>query len=142
MVAVPHFYNEPNVTIGTTEVQCHISLVTLIPQTKKVDVETYCNRGGQATVVERWSGILRVRMSYGSDSSWAFFSTIDPTVEQDVVIYPADPGTGGATAANPSATFDAFISPIAFIPDHAPGESATFDIEFEVIGEPTFDSTP
>jgi hypothetical protein len=81
-------------------------------------------------------------MSYGTDSAWAFFSALDPTIPHDMVIYPADPGTGGATAANPSATFEAYIGVLPFIPDHAVGESATFDLEYRVVGEPVFDATP
>ncbi len=142
MVATPHFYVEPNVVINTTEVQCHFQMVTLVPNVTFGSVETYCNPGGEAVNRVSWSGIMRVRMSYGSDSSFAFFSALDATVPQDVVIYPADPGTGSATAANPSATFEAYIAPIAFIPDHEVGASATYDIEYRVVGEPTFDQTP
>jgi hypothetical protein len=142
MVATPHFYVEPNVVINTTEVQCHFSMVTLIPTVEWGDVETYCNPGGEAVSKVSWNGVMRVRMSYGTDGAWNFFSALDATTPQDVVIYVSDPGTGSATSSNPSATFDAYIAPIAFIPDHEVGASATYDIEFRVVGEPTFDSTP
>lgn len=141
MVAVPHFYVEPTVLVGTVEVQCHISMVTLIPEVTWIDVETYCNPQGEAPQIS-WRGVMRVRMSYGTDSSWAFFSALDQTTPQDVVIYPADPGTGTATAANPSATFEAYIGVLPFIPDHEVGASATFDLEYRVVGEPVFDATP
>src|SRR5688572_6215387 len=142
MVATPHIYVEPNVVINTTEVQCHFQMVTLIPDMPWIDVETYCNPGGEAPGRVSWRGTMRVRMSYGTDSAWAFFSALDPTIPHDMVIYPADPGTGTATAANPSATFEAYIGVLPFIPDHAVGESATFDLEYRVSGDVVFDSTP
>lgn len=143
MVANAFLYVEPNVVIGTTEVQCHFSKVTLLAEVfRRADIETYCNPGGEVPSGVRWNGVFTVRMSYGNDSAWAFFSTLDPTEPQDVVIYPSDPGTGSATADNPSATFEAYIDPIGFIPDHEIGGSGTFDLAFSVVGTPTFDSTP
>ena len=47
-----------------------------------------------------------------------------------------------AIPPNPSATMDAYIGILPFIPDHEIGASATFDIEFRVVGEPVFDATP
>jgi hypothetical protein len=143
MVANAFLYVEPNVTIGTVEVQCHLQQVTLLAEVfRRADVETYCNPGGEVPSGIRWTGNFRVRMSYGSDSAWDFFSGLDPTEPQDVVIYPEDPGTGSATASNPSATFEAYIDPIGFIPDHEVGGSGTFDLAFSVVGPPTFDDTP
>lgn len=143
MVATPHFYVEPTVLIGTVEVQCHFQLVTLIPREANwKSVETYCNPGGEAPGPVAWGGIMRIRMSYGSDSSWEFFSGLG-TGPQEVTIYPGDPGTVGASAANPEASFDAYITMPAFIPEHEVGGSATYDLEYRVIGEPAFaTSTP
>jgi hypothetical protein len=141
MVASPHMYVEPNVVINTTEVQCHFQMVTLIPEVTWSDIETYCNPGGEAVSRVSWRGVMRVRMSYGTDSAWEFFSALDPAVPQDMVIYPADPGTATGTADNPSATFEAYIGVLPFIPDHEVGASATFDLEFRVVGEPVFDAT-
>lgn len=143
MVANAFLYTEPNVVIGTDEVQCHFVLVTLLAEVfRRADIETYCNPGGEAPAGVRWNGTFRVRMSYGTDSAWEFFSDLDPLVPHDVVIYPADPGTGSATADNPSATFEAYIDPIGFIPDHEIGGSGTFDLTFSVVGTPVFDDTP
>jgi hypothetical protein len=144
MVANAHLYVEPTVLIGTVEVQCHFQQVTLLAEVfRTADIETYCNPGGEAPSGVRWIGNFRVRMSYGTDSAWDFFSALDPTVPtEDITIYPADPGTGTATADNPSATFDAYIDPIGFIPDHEVGGSGTFDLAFRVVGEPIFDDTP
>lgn len=143
MVANAFLYTEPNVVIGTTEVQCHFVMVSLLAEVfRRADVETYCNPGGEVPSGVRWTGTMRVRMSYGSDSAWAFFSDLDPLVPQDVVIYPADPGTAGASADNPSATFEAYIDPIGFIPEHEIGGSGTFDLTYSVVGQPTFDDTP
>lgn len=141
MVATPHMYVEPNVTINTTEVQCYFQMVTLIPDLVWNDVETYCNPGGEAPGRVSWRGTMRVRMSYGTDSAWAFFSALDPTVPQDVVIYPGDPGTVGAAPDNPEATFEAYIGILPFIPDHEVGASATFDLEYRVVGAPVFLTT-
>ena len=138
MVASPHFYVEPTVLIGTVEVQCHFQMVTLIPEVTWGDVETYCNPGGEAVQRVAWRGVMRVRMSYGTDSAWEFFSALDPAVPQDVTIYPGDPGTGDPTPANPEASFDAYIGVLPFIPDHEVGASATFDLEFRVVGAPMF----
>ena len=146
MVANAMLYVDPNVVNGTDEVQCHLQLVTLLAEVfRRADIETYCNPGGEAPAGVRWTGTLRVRQSYGDapdQGAWQFFAGLDPLVPQDMVIYPADPGTGGATAANPSATFEAYIDPIGFIPDHEVGGSGTFDLTFTVVGEPVFDATP
>lgn len=141
MVATPHMYIEPTVLIGTVEVQCHFQMVTLIPTITWSDVETYCNPGGEAPSRIPWSGVMRVRMSYGTDSAWEFFSALDPTTPAEVTIYPADPGTAGATPANPEAVFDAYIGVLPFIPDHEVGASATFDLEYRVVGQPVFATT-
>lgn len=136
MVATPHFYTHPTVLIGTTEVECHFQMVTLIPEITWGDVETYCNPGGEAVQRVAWRGVFRVRMSYGTDSSWEFFSALDPAVPQEVTIYPGDATTASST--NPEAEFDAYIGVLPFIPDHEVGASATFDLEFRVVGEPVF----
>lgn len=142
MVASAKLFVEPNVVIGTTEVQCHLLKVTMLAEVfKRVDVETYCNPGGEVPVV-RWTGTIEVRQSFGSDSAWAFFSDLPYDEPLDFVIYPADPGTGSATADNPSATFEAYLDPIGFIPDHEVGGSGTFPLTFTVVGTPTFDDTP
>jgi hypothetical protein len=136
MVAAPHFYTQPTVLIGTVEVQCHFQMVTLIPEVTWGDVETYCNPGGEAVTRVAWRGVMRVRMSYGTDSAWEFFSALDPQEPQDVTIYPGDATT--ASADNPEAEFEAYIGVLPFIPDHEVGASATFDLDFRVIGEPVF----
>ena len=142
MVANAYLYVEPNVVIGTSEVQCHLQMVTLLAEVfRRADVETYCNPGGEVPAGVRWTGTLRVRQSYGSDSAWAFFAALDPTEPQDMVIFPGDPGTASGSADNPSATFEAYIDPIGFIPEHEVGGSGTFDLTFSVVGEPTFDDT-
>lgn len=141
MVANAHLYVEPQVMIGTTDVHCHFSKVTLLAEVfRRADIETYCNPGGEAPSGVRWTGVFTVRMSYGDDSAWEFFSALDPLEPQEVTI---QPGTGTAVAAdNPSASFDAYIDPIGFIPDHEVGGSGTFDLNFTVIGEPIFDAEP
>lgn len=133
-VPAPHLYVQPSVVIGTVESICHFSQVTLVPEVTWTDVETYCNPGGEAPGRTRWLGNMRVRMSYGAGSAWEFFSARANQIE-DFVIMPAD---GSVTADNPSATFEAYIGTLPFIPDHEIGASATFDLEFRVIGEPVF----
>lgn len=134
-IPAPHIYIRPSVIIGTTEVECHFAMVTLLPEITWVDVETYCNPGGEAVGRVKWQGTMRVRMSYGTEGAWQFFSALgtDPV---DIEIMPAE-GTA-ATADNPSATFEAYVGILPFIPDHAIGESATFDLEYRVVGEPVF----
>ena len=142
MVANAYLYVEPNVVIGTTEVQCHLQQVTLLAEVfRRADVETYCNPGGEVPAGVRWTGTLRVRQSYGSDSAWSFFAGLDPTVAQEMVIFPGDPGSGDPSSDNPSASFDAYIDPIGFIPEHEVGGSGTFDLTFSVIGSPEFDDS-
>jgi hypothetical protein len=53
-----------------------------------------------------------------------------------VTIYPGDATT--ASGDNPEAEFEAYIGVLPFIPDHEVGASATFDLDFRVIGEPVF----
>lgn len=145
MVASAYLYSEPNVVIGTTEVQCHLQMVTLLAEvTRRADIETYCNPGGEAPSGIRWTGVMRVRQSYGDSpdqGAWQFFAALDPLTPQDMVIFPGDPGTLTGTPTNPSATFEAYIDPIGFIPEHEVGGSGTFDLTFTVVGEPTFDQT-
>lgn len=143
MVASAKLFVEPNVVIGTVEVQCHLQKVTLLAEvTRRTTTETYCNPGGEAPSAVRWTGTIRVLQSFGSDSAWAFFSDLPFDEPLDFVIYPSDPGTGSATADNPSATFEAYLDPIGFIPDHEVGGAGYFDLTFTVVGTPTFDDTP
>lgn len=140
MVATPHFYTHPTVFIETTEVECHFQMVTLVPEVfRTADIETYCNPGGEAPAGVRWNGIFRIRMSYGSDSSWEFFSALDALTTYEVTIWPGDDTS--TSTANPEAQFDAYIEPLAFIPEHEVGGSATFDVAFHVVGEPDFATT-
>lgn len=141
MVANAKLYVEPHVLIGTIDVSCHLKKVTLLAEvTRRADIETYCNPGGEAPSAVRWTGVFEVRQSYGSDSAWAFFSTLDPFEAQEVTILPGTSTTLGAD--NPEASFEAYIDPIGFIPDHEVGGSGTFTLTFTVVGEPDFDETP
>lgn len=137
MVANAKLYIEPHVLIGTSDVSCHLKKVTLLSEVfRRADIETYCNPGGEAPSGVRWTGVLEVRMSYGADSAWEFFSGLDATEPQEVTIYP---GTATAPSTdNPEASFDAYIDPIGFIPDHEVGGSGTFELAFTVVGEPNF----
>lgn len=136
-VPAPHLYVKPSVTIDTVDSICHFQQVTLVPNLTWIDVETYCNPGGEAPGKVSWSGTLRVRMSYGTDSAWEFFSARGGQIV-DMVITPDD---GSVSAANPEATFSAYLGVLPFIPDHEIGASATFDLEYRVIGEPVFATT-
>ena len=139
MVANAHIYDRPTVLFGTDDITCHLQMATLVPETTFVDIETYCNPQGEAVGAIKWTGVLRVRMSYGDDGSWNFWQTLDPQTEVEMTLMPSD--DTAISAANPEATFDAFVAPIAFIPEHEVGGSATFDVLFKVIGEPAFDAT-
>ena len=139
MVANAHIYDRPTVLFGTDDITCHLQMATLVPETTFVDIETYCNPQGEAVGAIKWTGVLRVRMSYGDDGSWNFWQTLDPQTEVEITLMPSD--DTAISAANPEATFDAFVAPIAFIPEHEVGGSATFDVLFKVIGEPAFDAT-
>lgn len=136
-VPAPHIYTRPQVLIGTVEVDCMISQVTLIPNVTWNDVETYCNPGGEAPSPNpSWAGILRVRMSYGTGSAWELFAANAYQIV-DMTIMP-DYGDTAPSAANPEATFEAYLGGLPFIPDHEIGASATFDVEYRVIGQPVF----
>ncbi|HEY3484618.1 MAG TPA: hypothetical protein VGK49_04495 [Ilumatobacteraceae bacterium] len=134
-VPAPHLYERPSVLIGTVEVECMIQMVTLVPEVPWVDIETYCNPGGERPGRVSWRGVLRVRMSYGTGSAWELFSA-NGGQEVEMTIMPAE-ATAPSTDV-PEATFDAYLGVLPFIPDHEVGASATFDLEFRVIGEPTF----
>ncbi len=140
MVANAFIYDRPTVMFGTDDITCHLQMATLVPTVQTADVETYCNPGGEAVGRTNWSGILRVRMSYGEGSdegSWNFWQTLDPATPVEVTLMPSD--DTAISGANPEATFDAYVWPIAFIPDHEVGGSATYDVEYRVIGEPAYD---
>ena len=143
MVASAKQFVEPNVMIGTVEVQCHLQKVTLLAEVvSRTVIETYCNPGGEAPSAVRWTGTIRVLQSFGSDSAWEFFSELPFDETLDFTIFPSDPGTAGASSDNPSATFEAYLDPIGFIPDHEVGGAGYFDLAFTVVGTPTFDDTP
>jgi hypothetical protein len=138
-VADPFIYDRPTVLIGTDDITCHLQMATLVPNTTFIDVETYCNPGGEAVGKIAWTGILRVRMSYGSDGSWNFWQNLDPHTTYELTLTPSD--DTAVSENNPEATFDAYLAPLAFIPEHEVGSSATYDVEVRVVGEPAFDST-
>ena len=138
-VADAFLYDRPTVLFGTDDITCHLQMATLVPNVTFVDVETYCNPGGEAVGKIAWTGVLRVRMSYGDEGSWNFWQTLDPQTSVDITLMPSD--DTAIAAGNPEATFDAYVSPIAFIPEHEVGGSATYDVEFRVIGEPAFDAS-
>ena len=140
MVADAHIYDRPTVLVGTDDITCHLQMATLVPETTWTDIETYCNPGGEAPGRVRWTGVLRVRMSYGDDGSWNFWNTLDTTTPLELTLVPSD--DTAISSANPEATFDAYVTPLAFIPEHEVGGSATFDVEYRVVGEPAFDATP
>lgn len=131
-VPAPHIFHKPSVTIDSTDAICHFSQVTLVPTQEFVDIETYCNPGGEAPGKVSWMANLRVRMSYGTDSAWTFFSGKAGS-KATFIVKPAD---GSTAIDNPAATFDAYIPALPFIPDHEIGQSATFDLECRVIGAP------
>lgn len=137
MVADAHIYERPFVMFGTDEITCHLQMATLVPNVTWTDIETYCNPGGEAPGRTQWTGVFRVRLSYGDDGSWNFWQTLDPTTPTEVTLMPGDETT--ASSSNPEATFDAYVQPIAFIPEHTVGGSATFDVEYRVVGEPAYD---
>ena len=139
MVADAHIYDRPTVLVGTDDITCHLQMATLVPETTSTDIETYCNPGGEAPGRVRWTGVLRVRMSYGDDGSWNFWNTLDTTTPLELTLVPSD--DTAISSANPEATFDAYVTPLAFIPEHEVGGSATFDVEYRVVGEPAFDAT-
>lgn len=140
MVANAHIYDRPTVIFGTDDITCHLQMATLVPNVgTPVDIETYCNPGGEAVGKIAWGGVFRVRMSYGDDGAWNFWQTLDPTETVEVTLMPSD--DTAVAAGNPEATFDAYVWPIAFIPEHEVGGSATYDVEYRVVGEPAYDAT-
>lgn len=136
-VPAPHRFVKPAVTINSTDSICHFSMVNLIPTQEFVDVETYCNPGGEAPGKVSWRANLRVRMSYGTDSAWTFFSALVGAA----AAFELRPDAATVGTGNPEASFSAYIPALPFIPEHAIGESATFDLECRVIGEPVFANT-
>lgn len=136
-VPAPFLYQKPSITINSTDAICHFSQIAVTATSEKVDVETYCNPGGQAPGKTKWTANLTVRMSYGTDSAWAFFSALADTAATFVV----KPDDGTTTINNPAATFQAYIPQLPFIPEHAIGESATFTLECDLIGAPVVTTT-
>ncbi len=136
-VANAFIYERPTVLLGTDDITCHLQMATLVPTVTFTDIETYCNPGGEAPGRIAWSGVLRVRMSYGNEGAWNFWQTLDPATTVEMTMMPSD--DTAISADNPEATFDAYVAPIAFIPEHEVGGSATFDVEFRVIDQPAYD---
>lgn len=136
-VPAPHLFIKPAVTINSTDAICHFSQVTLVPNQEFVDIETYCNPGGEAPGKVSWRANLRVRMSYGTDSAWTFFSAL----AGQSALFEIRPDSGTVANTNPEASFSAYIPALPFIPDHEIGQSATFDLECRVIGAPVVATT-
>ena len=137
MVANAFIYDRPTVLIGTDDITCHLQMATLVPDVPEKDIETYCNPGGMAPGAATWSGVLRVRMSYGDEGSWNFWQNLDPGTPVDITLMPSD--DTAISSANPEATFEAYVWPIAFIPEHEVGGSATYDVVYKVIDQPAYD---
>ena len=129
----PFIYDKPYITINSTDSICHFSQIAVQRRTIEwVDVETYCNPGGEAPGKSPWVCNLTARMTYGTDSAWAFFSSLDGQQATFVV----KPAQGTTTNDNPAATFTAYIPPMPFIPEHQIGQSATITLECRVVGDP------
>lgn len=136
-IPAPFIYDRPTVLFGTDDITCHLQMATLVPNVTTTDIETYCNPGGTAPGRIAWTGILRVRMSYGDEGSWNFWQTLDPSTPVEVTLMPSD--DTAISTSNPEATFDAYVDPIAFIPEHTVGGSATYDVPYTVIDQPAYD---
>lgn len=131
-VPAPFIYRKPSITINSTDSICHFTSIAVTAETTKADVETYCNPGGQAPGKTAWKATLRGRMTYGTDSAWAFFSALMNQAATFVV----KPAQGTTTNDNPASTFQAYIPPLPFIPEHEIGQSGEFTLECDIVGDP------
>lgn len=63
--AEPYIARRPRLTIGTTELQCHMRKVTLTPADAEVDVATFCKPGARAPGTTVWTMEIDVLQSFG-----------------------------------------------------------------------------
>ena len=132
--AAPYRAILPEITIGTSDIKCHVRKIKLTPEQKYADVETFCNPGGQIPTTATWTLELELLQSFGTDGIWNILRPLQGT-QQTIVVYP---GTGTTPAvANPEATFDAWIPNLPFL-DASPGSTMPFSLTLSVIGVPIF----
>ena len=133
-MATPYRAILPEISIGSTDVKCHIRKISLLPDQQYVDVSTFCNPGGQAPGTATWTCTMDVVQSFDTDGAWNILHALEGT-SQEFTVYP---GTGTTAAVtNPEATFDAYVPAIPFL-DAEVGGTTVYTLTFPVIGTPVF----
>lgn len=133
-------YKRPSITINAEDATCYFRKFNVEPDQEFVDDSGYCS-GPNAEIPGgvTWLSTGEVRMSYNVATdvgAWEFFHALSGQAVEFVVT----PGPDPVSAENPSATFTAWVPQIAFMPDHDPGSTTTYELEFRIVGEPVFDT--
>lgn len=116
--------------------QCLANSVSLVPEDSEVDADSFCNPDGTLPGSTTWTSTIPILLTFtdgSSEGSWNVLHSLRRT-KQTFILKPND---AAASSANPSATFQAYIPSIPFM-DNERGQSARFDLELSVIGDPVF----
>lgn len=137
-MADPYVYRNPSLVLAGTELKCTFNKISLIPTDKMADAETTCAPGLQIPSTTNWMLSIASLLSFGAGpgDEVGFWNLLHPMrkTRRTFVLLPED---AAVSAANPQATFDAYIPSLPFL-DSSIGETTRMDVEFSVIGEPAF----
>lgn len=132
-MATVYTMTDPSILVGAVQLKCLSSKVSLIPTDNFVDVETFCNPGGEAPSTTTWVMSATIVQSFGADGAWNLLNPLAGTTVT-IVLKPDDSAIG---VGNPTATFSAYVPSIPFV-DSEVGEATRYDLEFKLVGGPVY----
>lgn len=148
----PYIYRDPSLTMRLTvpgtdpfvELKCFYRSVGLNPDQEIVDVPTTCNPRGQQPGLVQWTITFDLQLSFGALAdpdtvgSWNVLRQWSG-LQVDFILLPKD--DTAISESNPAATGVAWAPVIPFTLGEV-GQPSYFEVAFNVIGEPVFDTTP
>ena len=126
--------DDPSILVGAVQLKCLGSSASLLPTDNYVDVETFCNPGGEKPGSPTWEFKATIKQSFGADGAWNVLRALPRGSVQTVVMKPDD---AAVAVGNPTATFSVYMPSIPFV-DGSVGEASEYELTFKVIGEPVF----
>lgn len=140
-MAIPDPYIAENVSLkiggGAVEFICHARTLALTPNVKDVNVETFCTPGTTKMVHRNSTLKAKIVQSFGTEGAW---NKLNALVGQKVTVVVLPDSTTAVGVGNPSATFSAFMPPVAFL-DSELQDVSLFDLEMTSVGKPVIATT-
>lgn len=131
-LADPFVVEDPSIMIDGQEYKCAARAASLIPEQKRINVETFCNPGGERPAAKvAWTFDVTLLLSYGAAGTRTLLSAIQGQ-KKTVVLKPAD---AAVAVGNPSATFEIYIPPVPFMVGTI-GEAQEFQMTVMTVGAP------